>query len=219
MKVYFVYMIQSSINPTQFPGVSSDKIIRKDGYDITLYAFTDMKDRIEWFKKSRNMNLFKIVTKRMTKDEFLDLMCDTELVSHNLEPRSFSVEKLTQNNQFTSSFVDVLVTAKEFDYIFTHQDEIFSYIIGDYDYILLNKIPSNCFKKIYTDSLEFAVQYTTTMMPEDDIDDVPWVPHKYNQLALYCNQFKNTYNEESDIICECGNFLKNRKAGKKYPIR
>lgn len=220
MRVYFIYLVRPSITPSEYPAVDKTKVVRKNEFDCALYAFTDVKERMEYFRHTRQMKYFSVVERKMSKEEFLDLMCDEDLVSYNLEPRSIISETITSSNAFTSSYIDVLMTAREFTHIFEHQDEIFSYITSDYDFILLNKIPSSLFRKKYTDALEMAISYTEMMMPEENLtDELPWYPKKYNLLSLYCNQFKNTYREGFDVTCEYGSFLRNRKKEKKYPIR
>lgn len=194
MKVYFIYFKSEKINTREYPGINPAKITSCDGGEYTLYAFTEKEDRMKIFRLTRNMNLFFVRSEKMEKEEFLDIMCNDYYAEFYLDHRSISTEVETSNGTLTSSYVQILMTSREFNHIFHKQDEIFTDIISDYDSILYNKVPSYIFKKSYEEALEFSVMYSANMMPENNLDDdVPWVPQKYNLLALYCNQYKNTY--------------------------
>lgn len=218
MKAYFIYMMQNHIDPKLYPGVNPSKIFHYKGYDYTLYAFSEDKERIEFFKNSRDMTLFVSQEKKMSREELVEILSNDKFTEFYLEPWALMSERIGSSNNLTSYYIQVLMTQREYMHIFHRQDMIFGDIISEYDHLLYNKLPSTIFRKEYQDALELASSYTEMMMPENDIgfmdDSTPWRSFKYNMMALYCNQFKNTY-IKGDIKCESGNFLNFRQRPKK----
>lgn len=213
-------MKQTHIDPKKYPGINPSKIVNTTGSDVSIYGFTEFKDRLNLFKNSRNMDIFTIIEKKIDKETLIDIINDEYYKEFYLEPWKLASEIIDKRGFNTSYYVSVLSTEREFRYILTKQDSIFIDMMEEYDKILFDKVPSNIFKDEYKEALEKSVQYSEFMSSDGRfMNDAPWVPVKYNMLSLYCNIFKNTYSEKGEYLCECGSFSKSRTETVKYQKR
>lgn len=119
MKVWRFYVKCDSIHKEILPEEAQG--------EYALYAVTNHKKRAERFMTDRNMNVFKVVSSDMEKEDYIAYINDDNNRNYVLEYQSFETRSLSKNGYYDTKSVELLVTM--FEYMNCSEDEFATFWI------------------------------------------------------------------------------------------
>lgn len=188
MTVYlFITKLLKNIEYDELPDMG-DILSSSDKYDVHLYAFTTKKKLKKLFEKSRNMDLFKLVEKDMSDEEyemFLDEYGEAELIEDYLQ---------TKNKD--SGTASVVITKRESDIVTCTPelilDSLMSKVYGLSIGIPIERLPMR--KKIINALITLGIPQIESIIYGDD-NNPEWLSDsgmKLDELELFVNEFYET---------------------------
>lgn len=198
MKVYCYYIYGQNILVDEYPGVKADTIKRdSNGYEYSLYAYTNKKEFAKFFKETRNMDIFFEKIFEVSKEDF-ESFCDSNQ-AYLLEEHIFTIRGI-ENDRFIEKPYKMVCTTMEYDSVCYSEHNIFDDMlynlignIGEFIDMVELFIPDlqqalrilhyESFKNYYvpTDIYDQDLEYDNDLM--------------LDQFKLYISLFTNTFKE------------------------
>lgn len=194
MKVYCFYLVMDEIIPQEYPGVFADTIQQLNGKDYSLYAFTQNKEFVKFFKKNRDMN--KFIYKVVDVDDLEEFINDHD--GYLLEFHSVRIKEII-NGEERISFTEILMTKEESDYILFYSDTAFiDSIIDSHEFNSINVMDAfnlfDAFKKSIRKSLEMLCYIDLIQGAFFDVEETSYDGILItDQLSIYTKVFGNTF--------------------------
>lgn len=183
MIVYlFVSKLMKTMEYDELPDMG-DILTTNDKYNIYLYAFTKKKRLKKLFEKSRNMQLFKIIEKDMSDEEyemFVDEYSDAELIEDYLNSKTHK-----------HNTVNVVITKRESDTITCTPEMIIDTMVYEPPY-KINSLPIK--KKINRAMTILGIPQIESILYGDD-NNPEWLHDsglELDELELFVNEYYET---------------------------
>lgn len=189
--VYMFYLLEDYLN---FPVISKDEMIIKDGLSVYPYAWTSNKEIRKKFKNERDMSKFYediIEIENAKFESFANSNSDTLL-----EFRRFKT-KIIKNKIIQESSVRILSTIREANYVSSYTNDILFSIISENLYNdCVDFIQPFLYKSEFKDSLKSLsiddISYEVRNM-NDSFKSLPFSLKTMDSLNIYITAFAKTY--------------------------
>lgn len=191
MKIHCFYLYMKAIDPKKFYGIHADTIMSTEEYDYSLYAFTPEKESVDYFKSTRNMNLFFEKIIEIDRGDYEDF-CE-EHKDHLLEYHAFQTKKY-YNKIVIQKMVEVLCTTLEADCILYYSEEkLEQYITDALTENLISLHDRKAFKKPILKILNKVFIMNDLINVVYPSEEIPFSVYDIDELGLYCKMFSNTF--------------------------
>lgn len=190
MKVYAFYIF-SNTSLSDYYAVLPNDVKYSHGFSYALYAWTKSKKEAKIFKQTRNMNIFleKILTMdKETFEQFEETYDDERLDFHHYKGFGMNGEKIQK------VYYQVLSITKEYDLVSFYGYDRFEETMSDFDESFIVGLKKIIKSSIYN-KIESYFDFENISSYQVPLDEYLWRDYVLNQLEIYNDMFKNTYEE------------------------
>ena len=196
MKIYCFFLVRREINVKDFPGVKADTIVRRNGREESLYAYTPEKSIAKLFSKTRKDKLFEKRIVYMSRDEYEEFVADNEdylLGYHSI------ITKTIEDNIYTLMTAEFLMTLLESDYVIFDSEAkvynmLYDILAGDYfQYVVDYELFKPKYQAMLNDYFNLDVVRDVILHPIDSEDQLSYF--QVDQLEVYVRVFGKTYKD------------------------